>query len=230
VLCRQCRTANRDDAQFCSKCGAPLVRPPATAEAPSRQPASVPARRGQATGLIIGVVIMSVILVLMLCAFGGYMAYRWSTTARPRPQPTPAASTRPEAPASTQAPAKAPTAPPTWGLGESGPTVVPPPEPQGRYVFAGSADRLVADGELRGLSDKDLCIARNEIFARHGLIFQSPPLRDYFESQPWYSAETSNQASVEAAFNSFERQNVARVKAVETSRRSKYLKGSFSTW
>ena len=28
---------------------------------------------------------------------------------------------------------------------------------------------------------------RNEVYARHGRVFQSPDLHDYFTQKPWYS-------------------------------------------
>ena len=39
----------------------------------------------------------------------------------------------------------------------------------------------------QGLSKADLRLARNEILARHGRIFNSDDLKTYFEGKSWYS-------------------------------------------
>ncbi|MCH8507040.1 MAG: YARHG domain-containing protein [Ectothiorhodospiraceae bacterium] len=41
--------------------------------------------------------------------------------------------------------------------------------------------------ELSQKSKRELDLIRNEIFARHGYIFQMSKYRDYFNGQPWYS-------------------------------------------
>lgn len=46
--------------------------------------------------------------------------------------------------------------------------------------------RLLTENDLYGKSDWDLRVMRNEIFARHGYIFNKPELRSYFLAQPWY--------------------------------------------
>jgi hypothetical protein len=55
---------------------------------------------------------------------------------------------------------------------------------------------------------------RNEIYARHGWIFNRSDLRNYFESQPWYrpkgdlyNAPQSNRW-VEAELTPLERRNI----------------------
>ncbi|MDJ0703463.1 MAG: YARHG domain-containing protein [Leptolyngbyaceae cyanobacterium MO_188.B28] len=40
--------------------------------------------------------------------------------------------------------------------------------------------------DLKGLSDWDLTLLRNEIYARHGRHFLEPELQQYFEAQSWY--------------------------------------------
>jgi hypothetical protein len=41
--------------------------------------------------------------------------------------------------------------------------------------------------ELLQKSKRELDLIRNEIFARHGYIFQTSKYRDYFNDQSWYS-------------------------------------------
>jgi hypothetical protein len=46
--------------------------------------------------------------------------------------------------------------------------------------------------ELSGCECWDLEILRNEIYARHGRIFNRKDLQEYFSAQPWYSPDPSN--------------------------------------
>lgn len=45
----------------------------------------------------------------------------------------------------------------------------------------------LSETELSQKSKRELDLIRNEIFARHGYIFQTSEYRDYFNGQPWYS-------------------------------------------
>ncbi len=54
------------------------------------------------------------------------------------------------------------------------------------YIIADSDKRLLTRAELEGFSKAELRLARNEIYARHGMIFGAQDLRDYFESKSWY--------------------------------------------
>src|SRR5256886_1935817 len=47
-------------------------------------------------------------------------------------------------------------------------------------------DKLIAETMLRGLSLHELRLLRNEIYARHGRIFKTMWIQQYFGSQPWY--------------------------------------------
>ena len=47
-------------------------------------------------------------------------------------------------------------------------------------------DKLITAAMLRGLSLHELRLLRNEIYARHGRIFKTLWLEQYFGSQPWY--------------------------------------------
>jgi hypothetical protein len=47
-------------------------------------------------------------------------------------------------------------------------------------------NKLISDAMLTGLSLHELRLLRNEIYARHGRIFKTMWLQQYFGSQPWY--------------------------------------------
>jgi hypothetical protein len=52
--------------------------------------------------------------------------------------------------------------------------------------FPEGSERYLNSSELYNFSQWDLKIMRNEIFARHGYIFQTLEMRDYFLKQNWY--------------------------------------------
>lgn len=47
-------------------------------------------------------------------------------------------------------------------------------------------NKLITEQMLRGLSLHELRLLRNEIYARHGRVFKTPWLEQYFFGQPWY--------------------------------------------
>lgn len=49
----------------------------------------------------------------------------------------------------------------------------------------------LTEASLEGRSAKDLTILRNEIYARHGRVFQDNALKEHFEAQRWYYANPS---------------------------------------
>lgn len=75
---------------------------------------------------------------------------------------------------------------------------------QGGFIFPDSDRRLLALADLRGLSNDELRIARNEIFARRGRYFESADLKARFERFSWYSPNTWN-----PKLNPIEEANVA---------------------
>ena len=50
-------------------------------------------------------------------------------------------------------------------------------------------NKLISEQMLHGLSLHELRLLRNEIYARHGRIFRTPWIEQYFSSQAWYDAK-----------------------------------------
>ncbi len=70
------------------------------------------------------------------------------------------------------------------------PTATPEPTPEtAYYVLPESGIRRIDVSELYGLSAWECCVARNEIYARHGRIFRDAELAAYFDSMPWYTPQ-----------------------------------------
>lgn len=99
---------------------------------------------------------------------------------KPKPK-DPAAVVTPSVTATAE-PSAAPTPTPT-------PTPTPSPTPApsaGSYILPESAARRLTQADVADLTWEQCCLARNEIFARHGRIFQTPQIAAYFEAQSWY--------------------------------------------
>lgn len=84
------------------------------------------------------------------------------------------------------------------------------------FIFPESSTSYLTKSQVRSLSNYQLGIARNEIYARHGYIFKLDTFRSYFESQSWYVPRYSNQNSF--TLNSVEEYNVGLIKAEEDRR------------
>ena len=75
-------------------------------------------------------------------------------------------------------------------------------------VFPQSSDRLLSEGDVGVLTDYELRIAINEIYARNHYQFQNADMREYFSNKYWYTGLYPNQEDVRAKFNSTEEANV----------------------
>lgn len=54
------------------------------------------------------------------------------------------------------------------------------------YILPESDSRYYSQEEINKLSEHDLFVARNEIYARHGRMFDNEELKGYFASKSWY--------------------------------------------
>ena len=55
------------------------------------------------------------------------------------------------------------------------------------YILPDSDSRAYTYDELSNLSQDELRLAINEIYARHGRIFDAADLQNYFNSKSWYN-------------------------------------------
>ncbi len=78
--------------------------------------------------------------------------------------------------------------------------------------FPEASLRLLTDDEVAGKSEADLKLMRNEIYARHGMIFPPGDMHDYFATQRWYLPTTT---SVTSQLTEIERSNILLIKVAE---------------
>lgn len=83
------------------------------------------------------------------------------------------------------------------------------------YVLPDSNLRFLQESDLDGMTLDQLRVARNEIYARHGRMFDSEDLQDYFNRQPWYIGSVAPKDFDEDVLNSYEKANLEVIKAVE---------------
>jgi len=80
------------------------------------------------------------------------------------------------------------------------------------YIVPDSDTRRLTKSELEGFSSNTLALIRNEIYARHGYVFQKQKYRDYFGSKLWYYPDPDFDGS---GLNSIETYNVELIKSME---------------
>lgn len=86
---------------------------------------------------------------------------------------------------------------------------------ENEYVLPDSAKRKLKKSDLKGLSIEELRIARNEIYARHGRMFDDKKLQKYFDSQSWYDGTVHASEFSEDVLSSVEKKNVAFIRQFE---------------
>ena len=75
------------------------------------------------------------------------------------------------------------------------------------------------------MSNYDLYLARNEIFARHGRMFNNADLQEYFNAQAWYEPiyTPAQFDSMGNMLSDVEQKNVNVMRQVEKDQGSPYL-------
>lgn len=85
------------------------------------------------------------------------------------------------------------------------------------YILPYSDKEILTEEELKGLSQYEIWIAKNEIYARHGRIFDDSQLREYFNSKSWYSGTIMPEDFNERYFNEIEKENIKILSEYETT-------------
>lgn len=79
----------------------------------------------------------------------------------------------------------------------------------GGFIFPNSDSSYLSNAQVNALSDNDLQLAINEIYARRGRIFKDASLNAYFNSQSWYEGKyTAEEFEKNVKFNTYEQKNL----------------------
>lgn len=112
------------------------------------------------------------------------------------------------------------------GEDESGEAETKEPESEGNepqtdaeYILPTSDTVELTEADLQSLSKEQLRLARNEIYARHGMIFGVEDLDSYFKTKSWYQAKYSSSQFYDAVeMTMIEEANINLILSVEQSR------------
>ena len=200
MRCPRCGSSVSDSESFCPYCGEQMTD---DVIAKSNKPL-----------LIAMIAIVLALLVVTFLAFTGKFSPHDD-----EPEPVAEATMTPE---QTEPPAEAtaaPTAEPTAAPTPTPAPTPPPPAPTGgAYILPDSDSRMLSESELENLGERELMLARNEIFARHGFIFTTQWIQGYFLTQGWYRGTTPANQFDSSVFNSYERANIDLILRVEAER------------
>ena len=97
------------------------------------------------------------------------------------------------------------------------PTATPKPTPilDDTYLLKNSDTKYLKEKNLRRLSKKELRLARNEIYARHGCIFSDKSLNKYFKKKAWYKPKIKVADFSESKLNKYEKANIQLILDIE---------------
>ena len=87
---------------------------------------------------------------------------------------------------------------------------------ENEWVFHDSDSRYISEMELYGLSDFRLQTAINEIYARHGYLFNDSEILSYFQSLSWYHGTVSSSDFSFSVFNEYEVVNLKLMQEMRT--------------
>jgi hypothetical protein len=87
-------------------------------------------------------------------------------------------------------------------------------------MFPDSGRRFLSDQELASLEEEELWMARNEIFARHGLIFSTQRGIEFAQGLCGYNPDEPDPTRVQPRFNQYELRNVERISRLEKARKA----------
>ena len=188
-FCEQCGTSLPENARFCESCGHRVITLEKVEER-SPPPEQKPPIRPESpvTSRWRKILVLGVGLVFLLIAVAVISIIRWKGTQETRPPEPSFVHPLPPSPPPPQA---------AWG---------------GRWPW--TSQRLIRDDDLWPLSRWELELMRNEIYARHGWVFNRRDLQNYFEGQPWYrpKGDLSNREQAnrwaEAELTPLERKNI----------------------
>ena len=93
------------------------------------------------------------------------------------------------------------------------------------YILPNSDKVYYSSSDFAGLSDWELYVARNEIFARYGREFSNDDLARYFARKSWYVARYTPEEfdSMASPLNAYEKHNVDELLSYEKSIGSQYI-------
>ena len=88
-------------------------------------------------------------------------------------------------------------------------------EKEQEYIFPDTDKELLTEEDVKDLPAQLLAYGRYEILAKHGELFESEELKDYFGTQKWYFGFLADEKEVEGLLNDYEKKNLDFLKKQE---------------
>lgn len=85
------------------------------------------------------------------------------------------------------------------------------------YILPQSNTRLLTNSDVNGLDIRKINYAKNEIYARHGRLFNSAELQNYFNSKSWYRGTVSPENFNNSMLSDIEQKNAEFLSDIEFS-------------
>lgn len=162
-------------------------KPPKAAKPAKATPVKKAPQPGRAPAVILGAVLVAFVLFFAAAVLFG------SRSGGARTMPTletwqgDSATTEAADPGPDQVVAAAPDQSlPQQPTDAQQPTADPGSADSSEYIFPNSDSAYLTRDQVAALTPEQLRLARNEIYARHGRIFQDETLAAYFGSKSWY--------------------------------------------
>lgn len=239
--CSACGNDNKDEYRFCLNCGEPKPSPEPAAPPEEKKPNKQRDTRSMAM-----TVLLLILALLLIAAIVAVIVNfpRLSGQAGSRRQEAVQSSmvSRGDGSDPTEEPEKggtssfvfgdesatpatpAPLQPASTPAPQTTETPQPTDEPaeirtvgEDEYLIPGSDNRYITEDDLKNLSWEQCCLARNEIFARHGRIFLTAEIAGYFSGKSWYQGSVPAASFSETVLNEYERANVDFISRYETA-------------
>lgn len=206
MCCPVCNTIINPGDEFCGECGCNLVEKNNT----SVKSSGTDKRK---TILIVLIIVLSVLVLSVGAVIAGYSFFVSSSEKESEHTlvnsvenntqaignqattvPTVASSAQPAIPSSVN----------TYSYNNSD------------YLFP-SDTVYISENDLKNRSKDEVAMIRNEIYARHGYIFETEPFKSYFNSKDWYIPVVYSADFNYSEFNDVERANINAIREYETS-------------
>ena len=246
MQCPHCgNNIQNPQARFCPRCGARLTAPPPEPPAPTAKnavperpvsgsvppepaasapesspepPSPGPGRPGPGKWIALALVILAAVAAVWLALRpGGFAGGSSTASTAASSAATESPGTPTEAPVSpTEAPVS-PTEPPAAPTEAPAALAPPTAAPESEYILPHSDTEPLTLDQLQGLTAEQARIARNEILARHGRMFNDQELQRHFDGCSWYSGTVPADSFDYNQLSPLEQQNVEVIKQYEAS-------------
>ncbi|MGN0510031.1 MAG: YARHG domain-containing protein [Lachnospiraceae bacterium] len=250
MFCKNCGSPLRDDDVFCQNCGMKIEDEDRDSEIGTQNPNNKKGIVYFGVGMIMIIVLAFFVLGGYYRMSGGNLkktrtdaivdansdefTSRTTKSGKTDSSPTPTATVSATAtPVPTVSATPTPTPMETSVFEIPIPTVMETQVPetpipteipvQSEYILPESGSTYLTREQVDELTLYEMCLARNEIYARHGRMFKKENLQQYFSSQPWYTPMYSPEEFSESVFNDYEKENIKLIKSVEEDYNSPYL-------